>query len=74
MAGNNGVRLFGLWDLHNPIGREPLVAEISLWVHVACAVLLLLPLGTHLGLVLGHQFGMKDRLIHRMLPGGATRS
>jgi cytochrome b561 len=73
MAGNYGVRLFGLWDLPNPIGPAPLVAEIGLWVHVACAVLLLLPLGTHLGLVLGHQFGMKDRLIHRMLPGGATR-
>ena len=73
MAGTYGVRLFGLWDLPNPIGPAPLAAEIGLWVHVTCAMLLLLPLGTHLGLVLGHQFGMKDRLIHRMLPGGATR-
>src|SRR5262249_15666242 len=67
MAGNYGVRLLGLWDFPNPIGPAPLAAEISLWVRVACAMLLLLPLGTHLGLVLGHQFGMKDRLIHRML-------
>jgi len=30
-------------------------------------MLLLLPLET-IGLVLGHHFGMRDRLIHRMLP------
>ena len=34
---------------------------------------LLLPLGTHLSLVLGHYFGMRDRLINRMLPGRTTR-
>jgi len=73
MAGNYGVRLFGLWDLPNPIGPAPLTAEIGLWVHVACATLLLLPLGIHLGLVLGHHFGTKDRLIDRMLPGRTTR-
>ena len=73
MAGNYGVRLFGLWDLPNPIGPAPLTAGIALWVHVACAMLLLLPLGTHLGLVLGHHFGMRDRLIHRMLPSRTTR-
>jgi len=73
MAGNYGVRLFGLWDLPNPIGPAPLTAEIGLWVHVTCAMVLLLPLGTHLGLVLGHHFGMRDRLIDRMLPGRTTR-
>jgi cytochrome b561 len=73
MAGNYGVLLFGVWDLPNPIGRAPLVAEAALWVHVACAMLLLLPLGTHLGLVLGHHFGLRDRLIRRMLPGRTTQ-
>jgi cytochrome b561 len=73
MAGNYGVRLFGLWDLPNPIGPAPLTAEIALWVHVVCAMLLLLPLGTHLGLVLGHHFGLRDRIIRRMLPGRTTR-
>jgi len=72
MAGGYGVRLFGLWDLPNPIGPAPLTAEIALWVHVACANLLLLPLGTHLGLALGHHFGLRDRLIHRMLPRRRT--
>jgi len=73
MAGNYGVRLFGLWDMPNPIGPAPQMAQIALWVHVASAMLLLLPLGTHLGLVLGHHFGMRDRLIQRMLPGRRTR-
>jgi cytochrome b561 len=73
MAGNYGVLLFGLWDLPNPIGPAPLTAEIALWVHVGCAMLLLLPLGTHLGLVLGHHFGLRDQLIYRMLPGRTTR-
>jgi cytochrome b561 len=68
MAGGYGVRLFGLFDLPNPIPSSPLVASAANWVHVASAMLLLLPLGTHLGLVLGHHFGSKDRLIDRMLP------
>ena len=73
MAGNYGVRLFGLWDLPNPIVPAPQTAQIALWVHVVCAMLLLLLLGAHLSLVLGHQFGLRDRLIHRMLPGRTTR-
>jgi cytochrome b561 len=36
-------------------------------------MLLLLPLGTHLGLVFGHHLGLRDRLIYRMLPGRTTR-
>jgi cytochrome b561 len=59
-------------DLPNPIGPAPVTAEIALWVHLACAMLLLLPLETHIGLVLGHHFGLRDRLIHRMLPGRTT--
>jgi cytochrome b561 len=68
MAGGYGVRLFGIFDLPDPIPSLPLLASAARWVHVASAMLLLLPLGTHLGLVLGHHFGLKDRLIDRMLP------
>lgn len=74
MAGGYGVRLFGLFDLPNPIPASPLLALAAKWVHVASAVLLLLPLGTHLGLVLGHHFGLKDRLIDRMLPGRSSHT
>ena len=68
MAGDYGVKLFGIVDLPNPIGPVPLLATVARWVHVGAGILLLLPLGLHLGLVLGHHFGLKDRLIHRMLP------
>ena len=68
MAGGYGVRLFGVYDLPNPVGAAPMVAAVAHLVHVASAILLVLPLGTHLGLVLGHHFGLKDRLIARMLP------
>jgi cytochrome b561 len=73
MAGGYGVRLFGIFDLPNPIPSSPLLASAAKWAHVASAVLLLLPLGTHLGLVLGHHFGLKDRLIDRMLPVRPSR-
>jgi cytochrome b561 len=69
MAGGYGVVLFGLFELPNPIPASAVIASIAKWVHVASAMLLLLPLGTHLGLVLGHHFGLKDRLIDRILPG-----
>jgi cytochrome b561 len=74
MAGDYGVKLFGVFDLPNPIGPMPLVATVAKWVHVASALLLLLPLGAHLGIVLGHHFGLKNKLIHRMLPGRSIRT
>jgi len=74
MAGGYGVLLFGLFELPNPIPSSTLVASVAKWVHVASAILLLLPLGTHLGLVLGHHFGQKDRLIDRILPGRSSQS
>lgn len=67
MAGGFGVRLFGAVDLPNPIGAAPAVAALAKWTHVASAILLLLPLGLHLGLVLGHHFKLKDGLINRMM-------
>lgn len=73
MAGGYGVRLFGLWDLANPIGASPLLAATARWVHAAAAFGLLLPLGVHLGIVLGHHLHLGDRLISRMLPGSRPR-
>jgi len=68
MTGGYGVVLFGLFDLPNPMPSSTVIASVAKWIHVASAILLLLPLGTHLGLVLGHHFGQKDRLIDRILP------
>lgn len=67
MAGGYGVTLLGAWELWNPIGTWPLLASVARAVHVAAAFLLLLPLGLHLGLVLGHHVLMKDGLLRRML-------
>jgi cytochrome b561 len=74
MAGGYGVRLFGILDLPNPIPASALLASAAKWAHVAGAALLLLPLGTHLGIVLGHHFGLRDRLIDRMLPVRLSRT
>jgi cytochrome b561 len=68
MAGGYGVRLFGIVDLPTIVPASAAVATAARWVHVASAIALLLPLGMHLGLVLGHHFGLRDRLMHRMLP------
>jgi len=72
MAEGYGVLLFGLFELPNPIPSSALIGSVAKWVHVATAILLLLPLGIHLGLVLGHHFGQKDRLIDRILPGRSS--
>lgn len=69
MAGGYGVNLFGLVELWNPIGAWPLLASVARAVHVVSAFALLLPLGLHLGLVLGHQVLMKDGILRRMLRG-----
>ncbi len=69
MAGGYGVRLFGLWDLPNPMGTSAALASVARTVHVTAAIALLLPLGLHLGLVLGHQLHLRDRILARMLPG-----
>ncbi len=68
MAGGYGVQLLGIWTLPNPLPHLPSVAAMAKWIHVASAILLLLPLGAHLGIVFGHHLGLRDRLIARMLP------
>lgn len=69
MAGGYGVTLFGVWELPNPIGPAPFIASLSRALHVVAAFGLLLPLGLHLGIVLGHHHLAKDGMIGRMLSG-----
>ena len=68
MAGGYGVRLFGAWDLPNPIGSHETLAVVAKWTHIAASYALLLALTGHIGLVLRHQLILRDRLLHRMLP------
>lgn len=68
MAGGYGVTLFGVLELGNPIGQHALLAAAAGWLHTLTAVVLGLTLAGHIGLVLWHQFVLKDRLLYRMLP------
>ena len=69
MAGGYGVNLFGVWHMPNPIGTHEALAIAAKWTHIAASYALLLALAGHIGLVLRHQLILKDRLLHRMLPG-----
>ena len=73
MAGGYGVTLFGAVELPNPIGPWPMLASAAHGIHIAAAFALLLPLGLHLGLVLGHHYLIKDGMIRRMLPAKRDR-
>lgn len=66
MAGGYGVTLFGAWELPNPIGPWPLLASLARALHVFAAFALLIPLGAHLGIVVGHHVLAKDGMIRRM--------
>jgi cytochrome b561 len=71
MAGGYGVKLFGIWDLPNPIGGGwDTLATAAKWTHIGASYALLLTLAGHVGLVLRHQLLLKDGLLHRMLPRG----
>jgi cytochrome b561 len=69
MAGGYGVALFGIVDLPNPIGSWNALATTAKWTHIVSSYALLLALSGHIGLVLRHQFVLKDGLLQRMLPG-----
>lgn len=69
MAGGYGVLLFGSWPVPNPIGPSPALATAAKWVHVLAGWGLTLALAGHIGLVLRHQFWLRDGLLWRMLPG-----
>lgn len=69
MAGGYGVEMFGRFALPNPIGDRPTLASVAKWVHIVGAWVLLAAIAGHAGLVLRHQFVLKDGLVSRMLPG-----
>ena len=70
MAGGFGVKLFGVYNLPNPIGEVAWLATASRLLHVLTSYGIVLALGAHLGLVLRHQLVLRDGLLRRMLPFG----
>ena len=69
MSGGYGVLLFGVWKLDNPIGKWEEMEFVTKWIHIVSSYVLLAAIIGHIGVVLRHQFIVKDGLIKRMLPG-----
>jgi cytochrome b561 len=68
MAGGYGVKFFNVWDLPNPIGKQPALASAAEWTHIVTACLLAAALLGHWGVALRHHLLHADRYVHRMLP------
>ena len=68
MAGGYGVKLFGLWNLPNFLGKNAGVASIAQGTHEITAGLLMADLLAHWGVGIRHQWTHRDRYLHRMLP------
>ena len=68
MAGGYGVKLFGVFDLPNPIGKVEWLAATSHFVHVVTSYVLVIVVGSHVGLGLKHHLFERDGFLNRMLP------
>jgi cytochrome b561 len=70
MAGGYGIKLFGLWDLPNPLGKEATVAALARFLPILLAYATLVVLSWHLGLGLKKHLFEGTGFLYRMLPWG----
>lgn len=68
MAGGYGVKLFGVYDLPNPIGKIEPVSVIAWVTHVLLAYCALVVIAWHVGLGIKKHVYEKTGLLNRMLP------
>lgn len=68
MAGGFGVKLFGLHDLANPVGKHELLATLARVVHITGGYAAVVVIAWHVGLGLKHHLFDRDRFLNRMLP------
>lgn len=68
MAGGFGVKLFGLYDLANPIGVNKSLASAARLVHAVTSYGVVLCVGWHVGSGLKHHLLEGDGFLRRMLP------
>jgi cytochrome b561 len=68
MAGDFGVRLFGRYDLPNPIGKTEWLATTAEVTHIVTSYAIVVVVGSHVGLVLKRHIFERDGLLYRMLP------
>ncbi len=67
-AGGYGVKLFGVIDLPNPIGKQPDWSWLVWTLHVVFASAMLVVIAWHVGLVLKKHRYERTGLADRMLP------
>ena len=68
MAGDYGIKLFGLHDLFNPIGKQEWLASVSRVVHIVVSYMVVVVVAWHVGLGLKHHLFERDGFLNRMLP------
>jgi cytochrome b561 len=68
MAGNFGIKLFGIYDLPNPIGKQEWLATLALIVHIVTGYAAVVLIAWHVGLGLKHHLFERDGFLNRMLP------
>ncbi len=68
MAGDFGIKLFGIYNLPNPIGKQEWLATLALVVHIVTSYAAVVFIAWHVGLGLKHHLFDRDRFLNRMLP------
>ena len=68
MAGDYGIKLFGLYDLFNPIGKQAWLADVARVAHIVISYVVVVVLSWHVGLGLKHHIFDRDGFLRRMLP------
>jgi cytochrome b561 len=68
MAGGFGIKLFGVVDLPNPIGKQPAWSWLVWTLHVLAAYAALVVIAWHVGLVIKKHRFEDTRFADRMLP------
>ncbi|MCP5157869.1 MAG: cytochrome b [Gammaproteobacteria bacterium] len=68
MAGGFGVKLFGFYDLPNPIGKQGGLATIMMVTHIVLGYAAVVFIAWHTSIALKHHWFEQDGFLNRMLP------
>lgn len=68
MAGDYGIKLFGRYDLPNPVGKQEWLATVAQVVHIFTSYVIVVIAAWHVGLGLKHHIFDRDGFLNRMLP------
>ena len=68
MAGGYGIKLFGIYDLPDPIGKQPSWSWLVWSLHIAFAYVTLIVIAWHTGSIFRHCATGNADILKRMLP------